>query len=29
MEVGEIDGNAPKLSKSPVTRRKINDISDI
>ena len=27
--LGEIDGNHPKLSKSPVTRRKINDISDI
>ena len=29
MALGVIDGNIPKLSKSPVTRRKINDISDI
>jgi hypothetical protein len=29
MALGVIDGNLPKLSKSPVTRRKINDISDI
>jgi hypothetical protein len=29
MALGVIEGNIPKLSKSPVTRRKINDISDI
>ena len=29
MAVGDIEGNAPKLQKSPNTRRKINDISDI
>jgi hypothetical protein len=27
--MGKIDGNAPKISKSPVTRRAINDLSDI
>lgn len=29
IEFGEIDGNAPKLSKSPITRRAINKVSDI
>ena len=29
IEFGEIDGNAPKLSKSPITRRAINNVSDI
>ena len=29
IEVGKIDGNAPKNQKSPVTRRRINDVSDI
>lgn len=29
MEVGQIDGSAPKLSKSPVTRRFTNQTDDI
>lgn len=29
IQMGKIDGNAPKMSKSPTTKRQINNISDI
>lgn len=29
IEMGKIDGNAPKITRSPVTRRFVNDVSDI
>ena len=29
IQMGKIDGAAPKISRSPVTRRIVNDISDI